>query len=149
MEIQPLNTRTIQKVEPDGWACHQAYRMGVGQKVLYMGCPLGKATKNIFDFSTTKIGNEFPMAMSHMAMGQNPVSPVNIPIPTKIGSKMGGAPNNSRWYQNGFDPRPCQRVPSEKAARKPRSLLDGRAARAVIWPLAIRKLTPLAIHPNR
>ena len=32
-----------------------------------------------------------------MAMGQNPVPPVNIPIPTKIGSKMGGAPTN----QNG------------------------------------------------
>ena len=31
-----------------------------------------------------------------MAMGQNPVPPVNIPIPTKIGSKMG-------VYQNGFD----------------------------------------------
>ena len=30
-------------------------------------------------------------------MGQNPVPPVNIPIPTKIGSKMGGAPTN----QNG------------------------------------------------
>ena len=28
----------------------------------------------------------------HMAMGQKPVPPVNIPIPTKIGSKMGGAP---------------------------------------------------------
>ena len=27
-----------------------------------------------------------------MAMGQNPVPPVNIPIPTKIGSKMGDAP---------------------------------------------------------
>ena len=26
----------------------------------------------------------------HLAMGQNPVPPVNIPIPTKIGSKMGG-----------------------------------------------------------
>ena len=25
-----------------------------------------------------------------MAMGQNPVPPVNIPIPTKVGSKMGG-----------------------------------------------------------
>ena len=25
-----------------------------------------------------------------LAMGQNPVPPVNIPIPTKIGSKMGG-----------------------------------------------------------
>ena len=28
----------------------------------------------------------------NMAVGQNPVPPVNIPIPTKIGSKTGGAP---------------------------------------------------------
>ena len=33
----------------------------------------------------------------HMAMGQKPVPPVNIPIPTKIGSKMGG----EFTYQNG------------------------------------------------
>ena len=34
-----------------------------------------------------------------IAMGQNqkPVPPVNIPIPTKIGSKMGGAPT-PKWY---------------------------------------------------
>ena len=31
-------------------------------------------------------------------MDQNPVPPVNIPIPTKIGSEMGGAPTN----QNGI-----------------------------------------------
>ena len=31
-------------------------------------------------------------AFVHMAMGQNPVPPVNIPIPTKIPTKMGGAP---------------------------------------------------------
>ena len=29
-----------------------------------------------------------------MAMGQKPVPPVNILIPTKIGSRMGGAPTN-------------------------------------------------------
>ena len=34
----------------------------------------------------------------NVAMNQNPVPPVNIPIPTKIGSKMGGAPTN----QNGI-----------------------------------------------
>ena len=41
----------------------------------------------------------------HMAMGQNPVPPVNIPIPTKIGSKLGGAylPQNGTI---GFDPQP-------------------------------------------
>ena len=32
----------------------------------------------------------------HMAMGQKPVPPVNIPIPTKIGSKMGGAPKTPK-----------------------------------------------------
>ena len=32
-----------------------------------------------------------------MAMGQNPVPAVDIPIPTKIGSKMGGAPT-PKWY---------------------------------------------------
>ena len=39
----------------------------------------------------------------HSAMGQNPVSPVNIPIPTKIGSKMGGAPT-PKWDPIGVDP---------------------------------------------
>ena len=35
-----------------------------------------------------------------MAMGQNPVPLVNIPIPIKIGSRMGGAPTpnlGSHW----------------------------------------------------
>ena len=40
-----------------------------------------------------------------MAMGQKPVPPVNIPIPTKIGSKMGGAPT-PKWDTIGFDPQP-------------------------------------------
>ena len=35
-----------------------------------------------------------------MAMGQNPAPPVNIPIPTKIGSKMGG----EFTYQPKCDP---------------------------------------------
>ena len=36
-----------------------------------------------------------------LAMGQNPVPPVNIPIPTKTGSKIGGAPTpkmGSHWF---------------------------------------------------
>ena len=37
----------------------------------------------------------------HMAMGQNPVPPVNIPIPTKIGSKTGG----EFTYQPKWDPK--------------------------------------------
>ena len=36
-----------------------------------------------------------------MAMGQKPVPPVNIPIPTKIGSKMGG----EFTYQPKWDPK--------------------------------------------
>ena len=38
-------------------------------------------------------------------MGQDPVPPVNIPIPTKIGSKMGGAPT-PKWDPIGLDPQP-------------------------------------------
>ena len=38
---------------------------------------------------------------SYMAMGQNPVPPVNIPIPTKIRSKMGG----EFTYQPTWDPK--------------------------------------------
>ena len=43
-------------------------------------------------------------------MGQSPVTPVNIPIPSKIGSKMRGAPT-PKWDPIGFDPQPlpfCQ-----------------------------------------
>ena len=40
-----------------------------------------------------------------MAMGQNPVPPVNIPIPTKTGPKMGGAPS-PKWDPIGFEPWP-------------------------------------------
>ena len=42
---------------------------------------------------------------SQMAMGQQPVPPVNIPIPTKMKPKMGGAPTPN-WYPIGFDPQP-------------------------------------------
>ena len=42
----------------------------------------------------------------HVAMGQNPVPPVNIPILTKIGSRMGGAPTPKR-DPIGVDPQPC------------------------------------------
>ena len=42
---------------------------------------------------------------SQMVMGQNPVPPVKIPIPTKIGSKMGGAPT-PKWDPIDVDPQP-------------------------------------------
>ena len=44
--------------------------------------------------------------MHDTAMGQNPVPPVNIPMPTKIGSKMGGAPKPPKWDPIGVEPRP-------------------------------------------
>ena len=40
-------------------------------------------------------------------MGQNLVPPVNIPIPTKMGSKVGGAPI-PKWDPVGFEPWPCK-----------------------------------------
>ena len=42
----------------------------------------------------------------YMAMGQDPVPPVNIPMPTLLGSKMGGAPKTPTWDPIGFDPQP-------------------------------------------
>ena len=42
-----------------------------------------------------------------MAMGQKLVPPVNIPIPTKIGSNMGGAPT-PKWNPIDFDPQPYE-----------------------------------------
>ena len=43
---------------------------------------------------------------SHVAMGQNSVPLVNIPIPTKIG-KMGGAVHLPQKGTVGVDPQPC------------------------------------------
>ena len=42
----------------------------------------------------------------HVAMGQNPVPPVNIPIPTKIHLPQNGT--------IGFDPQPCQNLRSSR-----------------------------------
>ena len=39
-------------------------------------------------------------------MAMQIVPPVNISIPTKIGSKMGGAPKTQKWDPMGFDPQP-------------------------------------------
>ena len=48
--------------------------------------------------------------------------PVNIPIPTKIGSKMGGAPKTPKWDPIGFDPQP-RHFWREHPAPKPLFLL--------------------------
>ena len=43
----------------------------------------------------------------HMAMGPNPVPPANIPMPTKIGSKMVGEfTHQPKWDPIGVDPQP-------------------------------------------
>ena len=56
-----------------------------------------------------------------MAMGQNPgYPPVNIPIPTKIPTKMGGAPT-PKWDFMGFDPQPNE-PPSCKAQLRDKRL---------------------------
>ena len=55
-----------------------------------------------------------------MAMGQNPVPPVNIPIPTKIGSKMGGELTyQPKWDPIGFDPQPHVFLPQCPSFRLP------------------------------
>ena len=49
-----------------------------------------------------------------MTMGQNPVPPVNIPLPTKIGSKVGGAPI-PKWDPIGVDPQSNAKGSPQKA----------------------------------
>ena len=49
----------------------------------------------------------------HLAMGQNPVPPVNIPIPTKIGFNISGAPI-PKWDPIGFEPWPSTRSSSRE-----------------------------------
>ena len=56
-----------------------------------------------------------------MAMGQNPVPPVNIPIPTKIPTQMGGAPTNQNGTI-GFDPQPDVQQPLWIAVKEACSL---------------------------
>ena len=51
---------------------------------------------------------------SHIAMGQNPVPPVNIPIPTKIPTKMGG----EFTYQPKWDPKTALTPKPFPSARK-------------------------------
>ena len=46
----------------------------------------------------------FLIETTHLAMDKNPVIPVNIPIPTKIGSEMGGEfTYQPKWDPIGFD----------------------------------------------
>ena len=56
----------------------------------------------------------FPIAPTS-GHGSKSVPPVNIPIPTKIGSKMGGAPT-PKWDPMSFDRQPSQLTVS-KASR--------------------------------
>ena len=58
-------------------------------------------------------GRRLILTRAHMAMGQNPSTPVNIPIPTKIGSKMGGAPIPQKT-NSGFEPWPHSMGVSKK-----------------------------------
>ena len=54
---------------------------------------LGKGSLQLSGKAQKKSTPPVTLLMDYMAMGQNPVPPVNIPIPTK----MGGAPV-SKWY---------------------------------------------------
>ena len=65
-----------------------------------------------------------------MAMGQKSNrTPVNFPIPTKMGSKMGGAPA-PKWDPIGFDPQPNQLGTPlrNNTVLSPRGLLAGRTS---------------------
>ena len=95
---------------------HRKYR----QQVMHVFLPLllvalkenqkGHRGASLGDAPIKKEGqatNMRPLSSSpkpHMAMGHNPVPPVNIPIPT-TGSKMGGEfTYQPKWNPIGFDP---------------------------------------------
>ena len=66
---------------------------------------------------------QLPMAIrDDMAMGQSRVPPVNIPIPSKIGSKTGGAPT-PKWDPIGFDNH--SQIKSPRLS-EPRQALDSK-----------------------
>ena len=71
--------------------------------VFCIGEPREKYVHLVFSGFVTILSSS--ISRPQMAMGQNPVPPANIPIPTKIGSKMGGAPTPN-WDPIGFGPRP-------------------------------------------
>ena len=60
-----------------------------------------------------------------MAVGQNPVPTVNISIPTKIGSKIGGAPTKV-GSQNGFDHSQTKRDGPKRGALGPSATASAR-----------------------
>ena len=112
-------------------------------------------------------GSMFPSSLSafevavlllcqrHLAMGQNPVPPVSIPIPTKIGSKMGGAfTYQPKWDPIGFEPQPfvfgqlSTQVPvfSHRQAKPPAVRLPRTALET--WPEnRLRKPMPKGVDP--
>ena len=76
-----------------------------------------------------------------VAMGQKPgYLPVNIPIPTKIGPKMGGAPTPT-WDPIGFDPQPRVQVSALTDFSTPVWLSNGRSAGEQLGPAANHVLT--------
>ena len=82
-----------------------------------------------------------------MATAQNPVFAVNIPIPTRIGSKMGGEVTyQPKWDPIGFDPQPYHFVApsfvnSRSEALAGSSTRQGAVVRAVwFWVLTAQVL---------
>ena len=57
---------------------------------------------------STQGPDETLIVKKHVAMGQNPVPPVNISIPTKIDKWLVHLPQNGTM---GFDPPPCSKAP--------------------------------------
>ena len=62
----------------------------VHRAVAGVGHAAGDPKKSPGHVPGQKLGSHRHRAVDHLAMGQKPVPPVNIPIPTKTGSKMGG-----------------------------------------------------------
>ena len=63
------------------------------------------------------------------------VPSVNIPTPTKIGSKMGGAPIPQKWVAIDFDPQPYCRPILEQGCSQNREAREQKDLKIISQPV--------------
>ena len=101
-----LGTRNMRKASKD-----QAEKLGSNHLELTQGQTAQPQETQTSAQAPSRGRQELQDRVSCMAMGQSPgYPPVNIPIPTKIGSKMGGEfTYQSKWY-HWFAQNQCDRL---------------------------------------
>ena len=84
----PLRVKTLEIMAPDRLIQDASLQLCDGSMCKCFAPKVGRIPSFV---GSWRVQVGLRLNVGHMAMGQKPVPPVNIPIPTKIGSKMGGA----------------------------------------------------------